>query len=170
MQGNEILLQELKKIDPTQPYGTALFDALTRLTVSVAIEAVCLRWNQQKKIVEVYMVQRSPDDTAYPGEWHCPGSFLRPGEDISSVFARLSKREFKANLSPTQFVANVNHPTEARGHVISVVYLCGLEAGDLKGRWFSVDSLPENTVETHAKRIIPVAVGAFLADCTSICS
>ncbi|MBU1160046.1 hypothetical protein KKD04_02600, partial [Patescibacteria group bacterium] len=88
--------------------------------------------------------------------------------EISHVFDRLSKREFKAHVSPVQFVANVNHLTEARGHVLSVVYLCSLEAGDLKGEWFPVDHLPEKTVETHVKRIIPAAVGAFVADHGSV--
>jgi ADP-ribose pyrophosphatase YjhB (NUDIX family) len=164
------LIQGLREIDPSKPYGTEFFDALARLTVSVAVEAVCLRLDVLTKQVEVYMVQRSPDDTAYPGEWHCPGSFLRPKEEFTVVFDRLSKREFKAHVSPIQFVANVNHTTEARGHVLSVVYLCALEAGDLQGRWFPVNQLPEKTVECHRRRIIPVAVGAFVAENTGVCS
>jgi ADP-ribose pyrophosphatase YjhB (NUDIX family) len=129
--------------------------------------------------VEVYMIQRSPTDTAYPGEWHCPGSVLRPREEISDVFARLQKKEFGqlAHLGGRRFVANVNHPAEARGHLVSLVYLCelvdddigNLDISNLKGKWFPVDHLPEKTVESHVKRIIPAAVGAFVAENTKIC-
>lgn len=171
------LIQGLQEIDPTKPYGTELFDALSRLTVSVAVEAVCLRLNTSTCQVEVYMIQRSPNDTAYPGEWHCPGSVLRPKEEIKDVFSRLQKKEFgeSATLGQTRFVANVNHPTEARGHFLSMVYLCELVndehfASRLKGKWFPVDQLPAKTVETHRYRIIPPAVGAFVAENTKICS
>jgi ADP-ribose pyrophosphatase YjhB (NUDIX family) len=162
------LIKGLREVDPTKPYGTELFDALARVTVSVAVEAVCLRLDILTKQVEVYMVQRSPDDTAYPGEWHCPGSFLRPKEEMKDVFDRLSKREFNARVSPIHFVANVNWH-EVRGNLLSVVYLCTLETGDLKGCWFPVDQLPEKTVECHRRRVIPAAVGVFVAENTKIC-
>ena len=70
MQGDQQLFEALAKIDPRKPYGTTLFNAIARLTVSPAVETVCLRLNQTTKEVEVYLVQRARDDTAYPGEWH----------------------------------------------------------------------------------------------------
>jgi len=184
------LIQGLRELDPANPYGTELFDALARLTVSVAVEAVCLRL--QRRLVDgdaigtpsgriitpdasydelqVYMVRRSPDDTAYPGEWHCPGSVIRRGEDVADVFSRLSMREFDGAKLQWRFIANVNYPTEARGHFLSLVYLCVLEdAEGLKGKWFPVNQLPEKTVENHRYRIIPAAVGAFVAENTKIC-
>jgi len=166
----KLLIELLKEVDPKKPYGTELFDALALLTVSVPIEAVCLRWNTASQKVEVYLAQRSPDDTAYPDKWHCPGSFIRPGEEIKDVFARLSKKEFaSASLSSIKFVSNVNHPTETRGHCFSVVYLCVLEEKErLRGSWFPVNQLPEKTVKSHRKRIIPAAFGAFVAANTSI--
>lgn len=168
--GKKALIELLGKVNPTEPYGTELFNALARITVSVAIEAVCLRYSSDSKKVEVYMIQRSPDDTAYPGEWHCPGSVMRPGESFEDVLERLAQKEFKANLVSTRFVANINPSAlepEARGHFLSIVYLCILQEKEgLRGRWFSVDELPEKTVESHLKRIIPVAMGAFVADRT----
>jgi len=38
-----------------------------------------------------------------------------------------------------------------------------------KGTWFPVNQLPEKTVESHRKRIIPCALGAFVAENTQIC-
>ena len=173
------LIQGLREIDPSKPYGTELFDALARLTISVAVEAVCLRAQRylpeidapRSPEIQVYMIQRSPDDTAYPGEWHCPGSVIRPKEDIRDVFNRLAQKEFGGKILSTQFVANANHPTEARGHFFSLVYLCSLDesSSGLRGKWFAVNNLPEKTVETHRVRIIPAAVGAFVAENTHIC-
>lgn len=174
-QGTPELIEALGKIDPKQPYGTELFDALARLTVSVALEAVCLRarstWIELDgylRWVEVYLVQRSQDDTAYPGEWHCPGSVMRPGESFEDIVARLEKREFDAGLKSWRFVANLNpskFEPEARGTFLSVVYLCELEEKEaLCGKWFPVNNLPANTVHGHRDRIIPCALGAFLAE------
>jgi len=164
----KVLIIGLNKVDPTKPYGTELFDALARLTVSVAIEAVCLRLNPTTKDIEVYLVQRSPNDTAYPGEWHCPGSVMRLRESFEDILERLAKKEFGANLVSARFVANINPSAlepEARGHFLSIVYLCVLEEKEgLRGKWFPVNQLPDKTVEGHRKRIIPCALGAFVAD------
>lgn len=177
-QGTPELIAELAKIDPLQPYGTALFDALAKATVSVAVEAVCLKLKEDivldgSKIywVEVYLVQRAVDDTAYPGEWHCPGSVLRPGENFADVLARLEQKEFHAKLASARFIDLVNHPTEARGHFLSLVFLCDLpEADGQRGKWFAVNNLPHPTVTSHSYRIIPAALGAFVAENTKICS
>lgn len=167
------LVNALKQIDPGKPYGAELFDALARLTISVAIEVVCLRINLTTKKIEVYLVKRSLKETAYPGEWHCPGSVMRPGESFEDVLERLAKKEFGANLVSTRFVANINPSAlepEARGHFLSIVYLCVLEKKKgLRGKWFAIDQLPDKTVESHRKRIIPAAFGAFVAGNTSIC-
>lgn len=175
-QGNAALIKALGEIDPKQSYGTALFDALARLTVSVAVEAVCLRLQQyipeidapSSPEVQVYLIQRSPDDTAYPGEWHCPGSVMRPGETFEDVLERLAKREFGANLTSAKFVANINPSRaepEVRGTFLSVVYLYVLEEKEsLRGKWFSVNNLPEKTVTGHRTKVIPCALGAFVAE------
>jgi len=169
MQGNAELFNALGKIDPKKPYGTELFNALARLTVSVAIEAVCLRWISQpldESEIWVYLVQRASDDTAYPGQWHCPGSVMRPSEEIKEVFSRLSTREFGCDLLSQRFIADVNHPEEERGHFLSRVYLCTMKEkeNNLRGKWFPAHHLPEVTVVSHRARIIPVALGAFLSD------
>ncbi len=173
-QGSQLLFDELAKITPAQPYGTALFDALARLTISVAVEAVCLRLQRylpeipKYPEVQVYLIQRSPDDTAYPGEWHCPGSVMRPGEDFEDVVARLVKKEFDNADLRWRFVANINPSKgepEVRGTFLSMVFLCVLEDKEgLRGKWFPVNSLPQKTVGGHRTRIIPCALGAFLAD------
>src|SRR3989344_6749231 len=157
------LLTLLGKVDGNKPLGTPLFNAISPLVVQSAVEAVCLRLNPEKK-VEVYLIQRSLNDTAYPGEWHCPGSVMRPGEDFDDVFARLEEGEFIGKLSQKQFIANMNSPREARGHFLSVIYLCLLRGKtNLRGAWFPVDNLPNKTVNHHKEVIIPSTVGTFMA-------
>ncbi|MBI2054293.1 MAG: NUDIX hydrolase [Candidatus Staskawiczbacteria bacterium] len=167
-QGDANLIEALKKINPFQPYGTELFDALARITVSIAIETVSLRFNNATNKLEVYMVQRSLIDTAYPGEWHSPGSVMRPGESVEDVLDRLAKREFCNPFISIQFVGVINpskKSPEVRGHFVGLAYLCVFkETNALRGKWFPVDELPEKTVIHHQKRIIPVAVGSFLAN------
>ncbi len=162
MQGTEEFLCLLRKIDPKKPYGTKLFNALARLTVSVGVEAVCVR--TQGTETQVYMTRRSANDTAYPGQWHCPGSIIRPGEEISYVFSRLGEKEFGSKLSSWRFVANINNIQEKRGHFLSLVYLCQMAEDKQKGKWFSKNFLPENTVAFHSQRIIPAALKAFLSN------
>ena len=155
----ERVVQALSLIDPTKPHGTNLFNALARVTVSSGIEAVCLRRDPGLRKIKVLLVQRSLDDTAYAGEWHCPGSILRPGEEFSDVFNRLGKLEFKGSVFPKQLVGHYNNVHEQRGHFLSIIYLC--ETDGASGTWHTVDSLPENTVDHHRNFVIPMAVKKF---------
>ncbi len=154
-------IEALKAVDPTQPYDNKFFNALARLTVSVAIEAVCLRLNRSSEALEVFMTQRGPNE-AYAGQWHCPGSVLRSEEDIEDVFKRLESKEFGATILSHKFVVNINNPKEERGHFFSVVYLCDIEDSSLTGgEWFPVNQLPKNTAWHHAQIMIPAVAKEF---------
>lgn len=175
--------------------GTRVFDAYAPHGLTVAIEAVCLRLVKNRHVVddyvpgqkpvvmlideaqvEVYMTLRPSNDTAYPNQYHCPGTVRRGNkiiskrETIADGFKRLEAREFGKKLSSSRWVAKVDHLTEERGHFVSEVYLCVLEDGpELKGKWFPVNQLPENTVACHRHRIIPAAFGVFAAENNDIC-
>jgi ADP-ribose pyrophosphatase YjhB (NUDIX family) len=156
-------IEALKSINPMKPYGTDLFNGLARLTVTLAIEAVCLRFNPINREYEVYLTQRSLDESAYPDEWHCPGSTFRVGETEEDVFDRLSIREFGSNLLSKVFVAKFNNTKEARGHFFSLIYLCNLQNDNsFMGRWFPVNWLPKKIIDHHRDVIIPMAVKAFM--------
>lgn len=150
--------EALKLIDPKRPYGTELFDALCRLTITPALEIVCLR--RRGETIEVLLTQRSPTDTAYPNEWHCPGSAKRVGESDEDVFARLVKGEFMADITSRRRLDIFDNFAEARGHFLSIVYLCEAAEGT-RGQWFDVTKLPIKTVDHHINIIIPMAVKAF---------
>jgi|GEM_PF-3573412 len=201
-QGTPELIEALGQIDPSQPYGTELFNALVRLQGGTAIEFVWLRltthWTDGVCYetggnviivpaeqyftlpVEVYMTLRGKGE-ANSGEWHCPGSFIkggdektRGGETFEDVLERLVKNEAEfgpdARLVSATHVDDINPPrfeSGRRGHIISKVYLCEVKTkGELPGRWFPVFpklEVPENTVTSHWMRIIPCAIGKFMA-------
>ncbi|MBM3206360.1 MAG: hypothetical protein FJZ43_01945 [Candidatus Staskawiczbacteria bacterium] len=168
------LINLLLKVDPTM-MGTRLFDAIASKTVSLAIEAVCIRYKPfsktlgipedelELKNLQVYMTQRLPDDTAYPKEWHCPGSVVRPGDNFYNALNRLNQAEFGGMMFPRQFVADVNNRNEKRGHFLSKVYLCQFKGEENdRGKWFDINNLPKETVHFHRTKIIPVGLGAFV--------
>ncbi|OGZ62653.1 MAG: hypothetical protein A3C58_03280 [Candidatus Staskawiczbacteria bacterium RIFCSPHIGHO2_02_FULL_34_10] len=156
----------LKKIaesyDPKKGMGVELFNAIAKLKVTMTPEAVCLRHNSQNDKIEIYLVLRSLTDTAYPGQWHLPGSAMRPGEEIDDVFLRLEKNEIGIRIISKKFIFHSNNPTELRGHFFSLIFLCMLDSGDGYGKWFTVDDLPENTLMRHRSVIIPVALKEFM--------
>jgi len=157
--------ETLSYIDLTKPYGTKLFDALARVTISVAVEACALRKSSKTDEIEVFWRRRSMDDTAYPGEWHFPGSVMRPGETVEDVLRRLEKREFGTSILSFDFVANLNNINEERGHFFTPVYLLELAdnaaSSDTKG-WFSITNLPIPVVGFHLNDLLPLVTKAFL--------
>jgi hypothetical protein len=153
----------LRFINPRKPYGTRLFNALARVTVSVAFEAMAIRRNKDSGSLEVYLKKRAMNDTAYPGEWHAPGSVMRPREGEIDVFTRLSKNEFMAKVTIVSFIDYLNHPQEQRGHFFTPVYLISTEGAkvDETHGWFPIDQLPTPMVGHHEKTLIPMAVKKF---------
>lgn len=152
--------EALKKLDPRKPWGTRLFDAIARIAITFTIEAVALRRNEKGKL-EVYLVQRSLTDTAYPGQWHCPGTAMRKDETFNSALTRLLTGE--AGTKPMGSVIPVgiiNNPLEERGHFLSYVYLIIGITKETKGYWLLVDQLPTNIVAHHRDHIIPLAIEA----------
>lgn len=149
----------LRRVD--QPYGAALFDALARLTVTEAVEAVLMRRRGDGQL-EVYMTQRAPDDTAYPNEWHAPGSIFRSGEDDADVMRRLEECELKCRIKSWKQISHFRH-MEARGWFSAFAFLLEVEGEpkNERGAWHVVDNLPPNTVRHHVDRIIPLAVAAY---------
>lgn len=156
-------VEALKKIDPKLPYGTELFNEISRLSVGVAIEAVILRITPQGK--EVFLTKRKPGE-AYEGLWHCPGTFLRPGEVIEDAFLRLEEKEKVGKFLNKKFIDFANNPFEERGHIIQLIFLCELEPLDDRYKedvWFPVNNLPiDKMVENHFNVLIPRALGSGL--------
>ena len=156
-------VEALAKIDPGKPFDTDLFNAIARISISVAIEAIGIRRNIQTGKLEARLIQRPKNAPAYAGMWHFPGSFIRPGESEEDVLRRLEKGEFKAPVRFASFIGRDNNPHEERGHVIHLLYL--VEIGDSSSeKWFPVDDLPEPMVEHHRQVLAPAGIKAFVEE------
>lgn len=156
----EAVAELLNRIKPGG-YGTKLYNALARLGMNLAFEAVALRVNQETDKIEVYLRQRTADD-AYPLQWHAPGSVMRAdenGENWSKVVSRLAG-EFGTRIVSFEEIGEL--PTkEERGPFLSKIFLVQLEGDpreDDRHGWYSVDALPHVTVDCHKEHIIPLAV------------
>ena len=158
----EIAAKLLGRIDPKKPYGTALYNAIARLSWNMFFEAVVIR--KRGGQLEVYLRKRALDDTAYPGEWHAPGSVFRPGENERDVATRL-EREFGVPVTSFRMIGEYVdwEKGEVRGSGVSRIYLIKLRGApreDERHGWFPINKLPEVTVEQHRLAIIPKAVKA----------
>ena len=152
----EVIASLLDQLHSNQPKGTALCNAVMRIWATPAFEAVAFR--KFGRTVEVYLRQRSLDDTAYPGQWHVPGSLFRSGETKIHVEKRLES-EFGTPIQRSTFVSNAII-SEQRGTVHSMIFLVLLADNpriDSQHRWFDVSEMPENTVKHHRETIIPMA-------------
>jgi len=153
--------ETLAEINPFKPFNTELFNKLARVTISVAIETVALRLGKGIDGLEVLMTQRPKNDPYWPGQWHSPGSILRPGEKISDVFERLIKKEFLHPFKEEpKFKGFLNHSNLPRGHELALIYEVELAGTPREGKWFPTDQLPESTIEHH-KKVIPFAVSRY---------
>lgn len=154
--GRHVIAQILNVVPDDEPFGQDLFDALTYLVgYSPAFEAGLVRVNDEK--FQVYLRQRALTESAYPGEWHLPGSFFRKGEQPIDVANRLCSREFEGvRIRKIHHVENF-FVDEARGSVLSILYAIEVEGEPTSemGRWFYIDDLPEPLVGHHAKKLIP---------------
>lgn len=159
----EMVADFLRRIDPTKPYGAPLYDAIARLSWNMAFEAVALRVNTKIDKTEVYLRKRAADDTAYPSQWHAPGSVRRPGESWRQVADRLAN-EFGVPIAKFTKV-NIVDTAEARGSFESSIFLVKLDGNpreDDRHRWFDVDALPDVTVDIHRDHIIPIALFGWM--------
>ncbi len=155
-----LLVKISKTYSHQEGMGRELFNAIAKLKVILTPEVVCLRNNQQGAM-EVYLIKRAEDDSAYPGQWHIPGSAMRFGEELEDVFLRLEQKEIGLKITSKKFAFHFNNPKEARGHFFSLIYICSLEEGQGFGQWFPVTNLPENTISYHRNQVIPDAAALF---------
>lgn len=143
------------------PYGWKLFGALCRMLPIVDFEAVVIR-KSFGGVLEVYLTQRSPNEPAYPGEYHCPGSAVRNGETFWAVGQRLGEGEFGTPIRRLRILWCAGFwYQEARGWAFSIPVLVELEGEPRTGKWYPVNNLPKATVEHHRYLILPPAVCAY---------
>ncbi len=156
----------LKGVNPLKKYGTFLFEALARLTVSVSLEAVCVRRDPDTAVIQIALTQRATTESFSPGSWHFPGSFYRPWESSARVLRRLIGREFgRLEFLQAAYVGTYRtdkaHKAGERGHTHAEVWLI-LEA-QVSGKvlWFDHNDLPDSDMFYSHKVFVFWAVEAF---------
>lgn len=149
----------LNKVPKGDSLGTFLFEAISRLTISVAIETVALK--RENEEIKVLLRKRLlPEERAYHGMWHCPGTILRSGEEIKDAFSRLQKKEYKTIFEGEPiFVDFLNHPDEKRGHFLQLIFLVKADK-TIEGEWFPINKLPKGIIEQH-RQLINISVKKF---------
>jgi ADP-ribose pyrophosphatase YjhB (NUDIX family) len=155
---NRDLAKLLDQVNPDVPLGPELHSAVLRLSPAATIEAVALRRNGGN--VEVLLRKRGLQEAAYPGQYHCPGSFFRRGEGVPEVFARLSANESLGTVVSFRFV-DVYCWMEERGWIVSFIYLLEVIYPLPGADWYPVEDLPRPMVAHHESVIIPKAVELF---------
>ena len=149
-----------KHKDDHSHLGRKLFEAVARLSASVAYEAVAIRRNKITGKLDVFMQKRKRHQT-YAGQWHCPGSIFRPYEKPADVLKRLERNEFKAELKSDNLCVKDFFIDSEIGWLLSRVYIVQIVGKPSGGKWWPVNALPKNTVSEHRRLIIPAAVKYF---------
>lgn len=149
---------------PSGELGAELFNAVAKKTVGCCIELVVING---KRPIEVLLKRRADNDTAYPGQWHCPGTFLRPGEGYGEALKRFVEDELAgAKLIEPAVLFPLDPIQEERGSIVQVVIMARIEnlttADDLM--WVGLEDACngqiENMVENHWRSILPYCKAA----------
>lgn len=153
----------LVMVNPGLPLGTDLYNIIAENSWSVSFECVAIRRNKKTRKIQVFLAKRANNDSAYPGQLHCPGTIYRPNDTELTTLERLKKTE-GIGVAAYQFVNDVIFNDE-RGPIIARVYL--VESPTKKtesGKWHNWESVESNAnvVAGHREQIIPAAVEAFL--------
>lgn len=148
-------------VDPLEPLGSSLINALSRLPINLAADAVCLRKNPDSGALEVLLTQRGATEP-YPGAWGCPGGVLSPGEEPEHILHQLEIGELGVRMSDFTFIGDY-FSAATRGWMLSRIHLAKLAETPATGTWWPVERLPDNMVPKHREQIIPMAVRAFHA-------
>ncbi len=168
---NESLMQELcaRFVDARnngERCEDATWNAILKLGVMCSFEAVILRFKAYH-VPKIFLTRRPDSDPYYAGLWHCPGTYMLPGENEQSVAARLSLSELgEAKIVEAQDQGSII-VTDERSTTNSKVYLCRLDKKPtVQGEWFLINALPNNLVRHHRTVIymgLPLEYKALLA-------
>lgn len=149
-----ILITLLAKLSQRKSYSREVFEALSRTSPRIAIEAVALR--KREGVIEVFLTRRPPDDV-YANLLHVPGTIIRNKEKFTETWERLEE-EFRAPVvSEPKLVEVFNNLKERRGHFISLVFACEISGEPATGKFFPIANLPDDLIDHHRPMIIAAA-------------
>lgn len=143
-----------------------IFIQVTRLVTTPTMEVAPLRMVNGSP--EIYLTQRPHDDPYWPSGWHIPGTVIRSTDnehDFSSGFARVLADELGEAFTFVEepVFVGIKFWDVSRGRELDMVHYVHVEVDEdaiLPGKFFTVDELPETTLEHH-KIMIPEIIAAF---------
>ncbi len=141
-----------------------LFLELARLTVLAGVEVVCLRRGDAG--IEVLLTQRAQTDPFWAGQWHSPGSIVRP-TDVAGSYDSAFARILSGELGLVEWLEPVFVGTyfwhAKRGSAVSLVHWLDVTETTMPvGAFFPVTALPENTI-VDMDKVIVMAANAYAA-------
>jgi hypothetical protein len=152
-----MLVELLKKIEPGfLPLN--LFLQVARLTVLSIIELVPMRFDDNQ--LQVLLIPRESSDDIWPGMLHTPGTVLRPTDvnlGAQGAFDRIVEEELMGTkVSTPVFVRSLLHKSR-RGVEQSQIFLTEVKSKPIVGKFYNVDELPANLVNSQREFIQAVA-------------
>lgn len=134
------LVSLLKKIEnPHEGLPQPVFDALVKLVPFAACELIIA--NNKKEILLAWR-----DDKYWKG-WHFPGGLLRFGESFDERIQKTAWNELGINIEKSKFLFPVNYVGSARGHGVSLIFLCFTQMIPKDGKFFK--KMPRNIISEH---------------------
>jgi len=134
-----------------------IFDELSRISVLPCAEFIPVRLSPITGKPQVLLTQRPADDKWWPGVWHNPGTVILASDQMqhSHDYSAQQERIFGEKGELAGSVREVDGPHEIeterrvtnRGHEIAVIFYVKVEGEPTEGKYFDIDSLPENTLK-----------------------
>ena len=130
----------LKKIDnPYDGLPQPVFEVLCGIIPFVACELAIV--NEKNEVLLAWR-----QDEWWHG-WHFPGGLLRFRESFEERLEKVAWDELGLNLTSHKFLFVKDCSQSARGHVVSLVFLCHTVMTPKKGKFFK--KMPKNIIEGH---------------------
>jgi len=153
------VIRLLGEIEAKDGLGTDLYEAISRLTPSISVEAIV----KSSDLSKTLLIWR--DDKMYGPGWHLPGGVLRFKETLKDRLLKTLDGELgivKADIKgPVGFHEIFNKHRDVRGHFISFVFEVTpqevpntkFQSGDkpFDGYWRWFETCPPNLIPNQAE-------------------
>jgi colanic acid biosynthesis protein WcaH len=129
----------LSKIEcPHKGLPQAVFDSLINIVPFVACELVIMDKGG------ILLTWR--EDKFWRG-WHIPGGLLRFKDSFDKRIKEVAKKELGVNIKKYKFLFPINYTDCSRGHAVSLVFLCQVDATPKDGKFFR--KMPKDIIKEH---------------------
>jgi len=129
----------IKKIDkPHEGLPQSVFDFLLSIIPFIACELVVVG---EKGILLTWR-----EDKWWKG-WHFPGGLLRYRESFDERIQKVAFDELGINLTSYKFLFPINYSQGARGHSVSLVFLCETAMTPKDDKFFK--KMPKDIIDVH---------------------